>query len=76
VEAQATKKDTEEEDIFEMKVQMSTKIQPTMMEINMSGLGATKARRCATIMDRTIFLDKGIHISNHNQFVAIDQTKL
>jgi hypothetical protein len=33
------------------------------MEIDMSVLGFTKARRRATIMDKTTFLDKGIHIS-------------
>ncbi len=76
MEAQATNKDTKKEDIFEMRVQMSTKIQPTIMEINMSAPWATKARRCATIMDKTTLLDKGTHIPNRNQFVVIDQTEL
>lgn len=39
MEAQATNKDAKEEDIFEMRMQMSTKIQPTIMEINMSAPG-------------------------------------
>ncbi len=76
MEAQATNKDAEEEDVFEIRVQMSTKTQPTIMEINMSALGATKAKRCATIMDKTTLLGKSTHIPNHNQFVVIDQTKL
>jgi hypothetical protein len=76
VEAQATNKDAEEEDVFEIRVQMSTKTQPTIMEINMSAPGATKAKKCATIMDKTTLLDKSTHIPNHNQFVVIDQTKL
>jgi hypothetical protein len=42
----------------------------------MSAPGATKAKKCATIMDKTTLLDKSTHIPNHNQFVVIDQTKL
>jgi hypothetical protein len=38
---------------------MSTEVQPRAMEIDMSALGATKAERCVTIIDRTTLLDKG-----------------
>jgi len=34
-------------------------MQPSVMEIDMSALGATKVRRHATIMDKATFADKG-----------------
>ncbi len=40
----------------------------------MSALGFTKSKRCATILDRTTLLNKGIHIPNLDQFMWI-QTK-
>jgi hypothetical protein len=39
------------------------------MEIDMTTLGATKARIKTTIMDRTTLLDKGIHIINLDRFM-------
>jgi hypothetical protein len=69
IDAQAMQKDAEEEKVFttgvqpSTEVEMSTKVQPSVMEIDMSVLGFTKARRRATIMDKTTLLDKGIHIS-------------
>jgi hypothetical protein len=64
-------KNIEEEDISKARVQPSTKVEPNVMKINMSALGATKAKRCATIMDITIFLDRGICIMDLDQFMWI-----
>jgi hypothetical protein len=44
------------------------------MEINMCAPGATEAKTCATIMDRTTLPNKGIRILNPNQLMWI-QTK-
>jgi len=52
-----------------IEVQMSTKVQPSIMEIDMSVLGFAKAKRHATIMDRAILLNKHICIPNHDQFM-------
>ncbi len=38
-------KDVEDEDVFEVGMQPQTKVQPSVMEIDMIALGATKARR-------------------------------
>jgi hypothetical protein len=70
-------KNKKEEDVFEVRVQplikmqTSTKVQPNVMEINMSALGVIEARRCATIMDITTLLDKDIHIPDLDQFMWI-----
>jgi hypothetical protein len=75
VEAQVAQKDTKEEDVFEegvqpsTTVQTSTKMQPGAMEIDMSALGATEVKRCITIMDKTIILDKGICILDLDRFM-------
>ncbi len=55
-------------------MQTSTKVQPNVMQINMSALGVIEARRCATIMDIATLLNKGIHIPDLDQFMWI-QTK-
>ncbi len=77
MEAQVAQKDTKEEDVFEegvqpsTTVQTSTKMQPGAMEIDMSALGATEVKRCITIMDKTIILDKGICILDLDRFMWI-----
>jgi hypothetical protein len=50
---------------------MLTKVQPRVMEINMNMLGATKAKRGTTIMDKATFLDKGIRILDPGRFMWI-----
>jgi hypothetical protein len=53
------------------KVQMSTKVQPNAMEINMSVLGSIEVRKLATIMDKATLLDKGIRIPDLDRFMWI-----
>jgi hypothetical protein len=43
---------------------MSTKIQPSAMEIDTNAPSSTKGRKCATIMDKVTLLDKCIRIPN------------
>jgi hypothetical protein len=50
-------------------MQTSIKMQPSVMEIDMSALGATKVRRHTTIMDKATLADKGICIPDPNQFM-------
>jgi transcriptional regulator of NAD metabolism len=50
---------------------MSTKVQPSAMEIDMSAPSFIEARRHAIIMDISTLLDKGIHILNLEQFMWI-----
>jgi hypothetical protein len=41
------------------------------MQINMNAPSAIEAKRCATIMDKTILLDKGVCIPDPNRFMWI-----
>jgi hypothetical protein len=69
-------KNTKEEDVSEVRVQPSikmqtlTKVQPNVMEINVNAPNVIEARRCTTIMDITL-LNKGIHIPDLDQFMWI-----
>jgi hypothetical protein len=50
---------------------MSTKVQPNAMEININVPGSTEVRIRTTIMDNTTLLNKGIVISDLDQFMWI-----
>jgi hypothetical protein len=69
--------DTEEKEVSKLGMQPSTemqksiKVQPNVMEINMSVIGSTKVRKPATIMDKTTLLDKGIRIPDPDRFMWI-----
>ncbi len=76
MDAQATYMDAGEEDIVESKVQPSikvqtmTKAQQRVMEIKMGELDVATKRRC-TIIEKTTFLEKTIHIPNVKGFMCI-----
>jgi hypothetical protein len=65
-------KDVKDEKVFEVgvqpsiEVQMSTKMQPSVMEIDMNAPSFIKVRRHVIIMDRATFMDKSIHILDPN----------
>jgi hypothetical protein len=70
-------KDIEDEEISEVgmqssiKVQMLTKVQPSAMEIDMNAPSFIKAKRHVIIMDRATLLNKGIHILDPDRFMWI-----
>jgi len=76
MDAQATYMDAREKDIVESKVQPSIKVQTLIeaqlkvMEIKMCELDVATKKRC-TIMDKTTFLEKAIHIPNAKGFMWI-----
>ncbi len=77
IEAQATQKDVEEEEVFvvgmqrSIEVQASTKVQPSVMEIDMNVPGVIEEIRQTTFMDKPTLLDKGICIPDLDRFMWI-----